>query len=102
MVPKSEEEVWTQVQWPMKVDKIPKVSKPGRRQRKAVLDYLPTVSGALWLDLTDLKGLEARESSVIGNFSNKMTQNVVLILLVTNCEILSKSLKVDIVQFPHL
>ena len=62
MAPKSEEEVQTQVQWPVKVHKTPKVRKPGKDQRKAVLDYLPTVSGGLWLDLTDLKGFKAKES----------------------------------------
>lgn len=36
--------------------------EPGKGQRKAVFDCLPIVSGGLWLDLTDIKGLEALRS----------------------------------------
>lgn len=55
MAPKSEgEERWISVQWPMKVDKIPKASEPRKSQRGTILDCLPIVSGGLWLDLTDL------------------------------------------------
>lgn len=32
--------------------------EPGKGQRKVVFGCLPIVSGGLWLDLTDIKGLE--------------------------------------------
>lgn len=49
-----------------------------------------------------LEGLQSKRVLSNRNFNNKITQKVVLILLVTNSEILSKSLKVDTVPFPHL
>lgn len=40
MAPKSEgEERWIRVQWPMKVDKIPKASEPRKSQRGTILDF---------------------------------------------------------------
>lgn len=52
----------------MKVDKISEVSERGKGQRKVAFDCLPNVPGGLWLDLTYLKGLEARKSYIMREF----------------------------------